>query len=499
VSKSLGFFVQTLWASGSQLAQAAVGVASVIILSRLLGPSEYGIYAMAIMVVGLTEIFVGTHVADILVQRKVEDRALSSTLFWLLFGLSLVCAAVLIVSAPWVALWFKQPSLTRPLYLLAVLPILTAMAAVPTQLLVRRVRFDILAGANLVAPIAGLTVAILLAKAGAGAASLAAFEIVRRVVALVWALVFARWFPSLVISRSDVSEIVTFGAQRIQSTGLRYLAQEVVPRTFIGQFLGAAALGHYTIAKRLIGQIYSVLSGPIGGVVFPAVARAQSEPYKLLRIASGSVVLATWTSWPALLGLIAIAPLLVPVALGAQWLETIPVIQILCLGALRSPLGSYVAPMLVAKGEVKLVSRIEMITLLVGGLACAAGIPFGLIGVAIGLSVKQWVQWVIGAGFLGPLIGTTRTHDLKYMLKAARPALGMFAVLMALLPFAKAYAPPELGLIGLLAIGVASFVLMWGLFYRRLVVELLLAVRQALAGQKAAARGHLSELIRQAL
>ncbi|NIA67731.1 oligosaccharide flippase family protein [Pelagibius litoralis] len=486
---------QTIWASMGQFVQLVVGLIGLIILVRILGPETYGLFALGLLFINLAEVFVGGHAADGVVQKEDLSEAEKTATYAALMATGGLCASIIIASAGLVAAVFDAPSLIALLPVMAALPVLTAAVSVPNQLLVRDLRFAALAKASATASLLAVCVGIFLAVAGYGIWSLLWMELARRAAMLVLVHIATKWLPGAAFSRRDLWPMLRFAVRRIENKGLHYISVEALPRGFIGYVLGAEALGYFAVARRFLGQLNGVLSGPVSAVSFPAAARLQSSPALLERLIVSVIRVSTWTFWPALLGAIVIAPVLFPIMLGENWGASIAVMQILALAALRSPIVGFSTAVLTAFGAMGDISRVHIAAIVIGAIGCIIGIQFGLIGIAAALAFRQWLLWPVIAFFVKKRTGFAPLRQVTIMLQAAVPALVMAAAVLSLRLALDGLVAPMIELLVLIASGVFVYLLAWLAWNGAARASALEAVTGLLRGDRDAATRSLKAVI----
>ena len=195
LSRAVKLTGQAIWASLGQLAQALLATISTIILARILGAETYGVFALGLLIVGFAEIFVGGHAADIVVQKPDVTAGHRNAAFVALSVISVFSAAVIWAGGTAAADFFEAPQLQAPLLAMTVLPVLTGLASVPNQILVRRLQFNDLARIGAVSGTLAVLVGVRLAFSGAGIWSLVLMEIARRAMTLAMLFPAARWRP----------------------------------------------------------------------------------------------------------------------------------------------------------------------------------------------------------------------------------------------------------------------------------------------------------------
>ncbi len=494
MSRAAALTRQAAWASAGQLVQALLAMAGTVILARLLGAETYGLFALGLLFVGFAEIVTGGHVADILVQKEYATPGHRNAAFAALLAIGSGAALVVGALGTFAAGFFDEPALRPLLAGVMILPFLTALTSVPNQILVRQLRFEVLARIGSVAALASLLCGVGLALAGFGLWSLVAMEIVRRLVTLVLIVPRAGWTPAFVFSRRELVEVLRFSSRRVENFGLTYFSQNALPRIVIGQWLGTEALGLFVVSRRLLDQLNNVLSGPVAAVAFPAASRLQADRQKLQRLIASSIRLTTWVFWPMVLGIVAVAPLLVPLAFGEDWLAAVPVVQILALGTLRVPVSSFNTAVLVAFGRMGSLSFISILSILVGIVFLAIGAQFGLVGIAVALASRQWILWPVGAWQIYRVCGFHPMTQLRVMIGAALPSIVM-AVCVLIAGEVLSLERSWFSLALLVMIGLVTYPLALALFNRQRARELLRAFGDLLGGDIGGARRRLAAVV----
>ena len=170
----------TVWATVETWGLQAVQFLTFLVLARLLGPEIYGLVgiALSVNVLGEALIVEGGWIESI-VQRRDLDRRHLDAIFWAVLGLGMCMGALGVLGAALVADLYDQPQLAPLMAVLSAAVPLRSLSIVPEGLLCRRLEFAPLAMRSLLSvAIAGL-VGVALAIAGAGAWSLAVYQLVQ--------------------------------------------------------------------------------------------------------------------------------------------------------------------------------------------------------------------------------------------------------------------------------------------------------------------------------
>ena len=133
------------WMVAARFIVQAITWPMTILVMRLLHPHDYGVVAMSTIVIGFVALFGEPGLAAGLVQTQVlrEDTSRAASGVILLLNLALLTA--LMLGAPTIATWYREPQLTLVIRVASLSLLSTAIATVPQALLQRNLRFRELA------------------------------------------------------------------------------------------------------------------------------------------------------------------------------------------------------------------------------------------------------------------------------------------------------------------------------------------------------------------
>jgi O-antigen/teichoic acid export membrane protein len=414
------------WKLLGQVTLQIVRVAVAVALARLLTPREYGLAGMAFAAAALAGPFASLALGSALVQRPRLDERDRSTVFWVNVGAGAALTAIGVVLAAPVASFFGEPAVRDLLVVLSAGYLLTGLAATQAALLTRALRFRALELIGIATTLAGAVAAVALAAAGAGAWALIAQGLVSAVLqlALLWAV--SDWRPRARPSRARLRDLGGFGA-RMLATRVLFTLHRNVDNVLVGRFLGSGPLGAYALAYNLSLIPFGRIVDPARDLLYPALSRLQHEPERVaaawLRVTRLLIVLLA----PALLGLAVVADDFVAVLLGARWDDAaVPLALLAVTGALQSAiaLNSVVLPALDRTRELL---RFAVITFAVSLAGFAAGLPFGIDGVAAGYLAANLVVVPLYLRLVARLVSVETGRLLRAL---AGPAAVAAAVLL---------------------------------------------------------------------
>ncbi len=425
-------------------ASFAVSVA----LARLVSPSEFGYAALVGLMTNLAMLLSDFGFSSALIQRQNADDLDASSVFWLaLFSASAVSFAVILASSP-IGQFLAAPIFDEVVYVVAATVMVSAAGSTHLALLAKRLSFKRLALIGTVATLVGGGVGVWLALRGFGVWALCFQTLAGAVVATLAGWCLCDFRPKATLSRSRLLTLFQFGRNLFYAGALDILYGRLHV-LLIGRLYGAAALGIYVRADSVRQLPTTLFTGVVARVALPIFSAAADDPARVKRglkqALRGSILLNT----PSMLGLAVVAPLVVEVLFGPQWLEVVPVLQILCIAGLLWPLHLLNLTALSATGLSRLVLRVELIKKALGLTILVASLPFGLLGIAWGqvvfgvlalfvnlhyvsrrldYGVVEQMQDCAGAVCAATLMGLGVFIVSKWLTLAPLPALGLLVL-----------------------------------------------------------------------
>ena len=151
------------WASASQLGRQVIQYTTTIILAALLVPSDFGLMAMAIVIVGFLEIFKDLGTAAAIIQNQNLSEESLSSIFWINIGFGALVAIIVFLAAPLGAEFYNNSKVEDILKVLSISFIWSSFGIVHKKLLEKELKFDLLAKIELIGVAIGAVVGISLA------------------------------------------------------------------------------------------------------------------------------------------------------------------------------------------------------------------------------------------------------------------------------------------------------------------------------------------------
>lgn len=369
----------------------AVDLTSIVILARLLTPEDFGMIAMVTAVVGFLATFRDAGLSTATIQRKLVSQDQVSALFWANFALSVALIAAITASSPAVA-WFYGDDRLLPVTLAIGCGFLFGGLSVQhTALLQRQMRFRALAIAEVGALVAGVVGAVVAALMGLGYWALVVRALTTPFVQMLVVWIATPWRPGPPRWAEGVGSMLRFGSFVTGFKAVNYVGHNV-DNVLIGRMLGGPALGIYSKAYALLMLPLRMINNPIASVAIPALSRLQDQPERIRSYFYKAVGLVMTLSMPLVAWLAAVSDSLILTVLGDQWRESIDIFRILTIPAFIATTNVATGWVLIALGLVRRQLQIGVANTIVGTIAIAIGLSWGIEGVAWALVVSALVR-----------------------------------------------------------------------------------------------------------
>lgn len=382
------------WNYAGTVGRIAATFFSQILLARLLGPEQFGLFGYAFLSVTMLALVVDMGLPLALVQIKVLDDDTLSTALARLLAVAALAALGLFAAADLVAQYiFSAPQAAPVLRAMAPTLVVGVAAAVITAVISRDIEFKVIQLAGLGSYILGyLVVGVGAALAGWGVWSL----VLAWHVQTISACAAMYWFsPRRVRIGNPFRPLAAapFGAVVMVTNIVNWLIDSG-PQVAIGRWLGAAQLGQYSVANNLVRVPADHLVRSVQSVLMALASRAQGDDAAIRRAYLTVLSAVAVLTFPAFTYVLLTAKTIVELLLGAQWSDSGLVLVPLSIAMICHAVEALVGPILSGRGEPRAELRIKVVTLLVmaGVLAYAATIS--VVAVGWGVAFVYLFRWV---------------------------------------------------------------------------------------------------------
>ena len=333
-----------VWSVLELLTTRLMGLVSLLVLARLLGPDDFGVVAAIVVLLSFIEL-----AGDAGMKASVvyEQESTITTRVQTAFTVSLIASSTLTVVgvalAPLLAAFFGVTDHTGLFRLAALNVLLVGLGNVQDGLLLRNLAFRSRLAAEGMRATLRAIISISLAVTGFGAASLVWGMLGGTAVWIVVLTFMTGFRPTLRLDRAAARSMGKYGANSAALAAIAAVTTRL-DALLIGRFLGARALGLYTVAFRVPELAIQAVAWQLSLVVFPSLSRKRvvdkaglpAAVVRLIRLQALYVL-------PVAAGVSILAVPLVAILFGPKWRDAsavlVPVSVLSALLGVAFPLG----------------------------------------------------------------------------------------------------------------------------------------------------------------
>jgi O-antigen/teichoic acid export membrane protein len=449
------------WSAASQAGRQILLLATLVLLTRLVGPHGYGLLSMAVTVTGFVDLLKDLGTGAAIIQRPECDDSLLASTFWLNLSVGALCSALISLGAPLAAAYFREPAVTPVLRLLSLSFVISSLGLVQLALIQRAIAFRALALIELLGVAAGAAVGVGMGLSGMGVWSLVGQTLTATTVTTALAWSASPWRPRARFDRSALHAIRSYGVGLVGFNVANYISRNA-DYALIGRYLGALSLGIYTLAYRIMLFPQQSLSLVVHRVMFPVLARVEGDSHfrqAYLRLTALICLLST----PIFVALGALREPLLRAAFGPEWLPAAPLLLVLAPVGLFQSVGGTVGLIYQARARTDLLLRWGLGSGLITVTGFVIGLRWGALGVAVAYAVVTLLLAYPLFAIPFRLIDLSLPAFARGLLPALASGAGMLIVILSLTPATQAL--PDLAALALRASagGAAYLGLSWWL------------------------------------
>jgi O-antigen/teichoic acid export membrane protein len=433
---------------------------STAILSRLLKPDEFGVYAAVVALTAVaaacSQEFGG---ANYLIQKPALSEQDIRTAFTITFCMSALLGAVFFALRDWVAYFYSEEGLRTGIAIFAAGFLLMPFSVTISALLRREMAFDVLARCNLTAAFITAAASIGLVTSGWSFLGLLIGSVLGQAAAVVLLIGARRDLRIFRPSFNGWRDVIGFGAYSSAVAIINVIYQSW-PQLILGRILDFIAVGLYGRAAGATQLFDRLFLGVLGPVIMPAMAAQTRAGADLKRLYLQAVELLTAAQWPFLTFMALMAEPIVRIWFGAGWIEVVPLVRMLCLASLALFAACLTYPVLVAIGRVRDTLTSSLISLPPSLLVIFLASFFGVRAVAASAFLTLPFQAAVAIYFISRQLAFGRAELLRATLKSGLVTACSCAGVMVAVAFNDfSFTLPALGFLAAAATGLTG----WGL------------------------------------
>lgn len=378
-----------LWSFLQKISTQSISFIISVILARLLSPDDYGIVALAGMLLILMNIFSDGGLGPAIVQKKDADEKDFNTMFVTQFICASILYLIIFFIAPYFASIFNTKDEELLVSIIRVMALgmpLGALSGVQNSVVTRRMMFKWYFISNTASLVTSAIVGLFLAYNGYGAWALIGQNFASLITTTIVIFILLDWHPKFEFHYERFVPLF--------KEGLKYMGTSIIG-TITAQVKGyalgikytSADLAYFNRGEGMPNLLCNNIDGTIQNVLFPALVTIQEDANAVKHSLRIAIRITTYILFPILFGLAAISDKLVVVIFTEKWAPCIPFMQLTCISLAIGIMCNVNLQALKARGLIGVVLKLEFIkkpimililfsTMFISPIAMAWGILF---------------------------------------------------------------------------------------------------------------------------
>jgi len=411
--------------TGRTFVLQAIAFGATFLLTIFLDPSQYGTFFLVSAVINFFTYFSDIGLAAALIQKKeTPSQEELRTTFTVQQLLILFLVALILILLPLIRSWYNFDDSAMLLMMAITLSLfLSSLKTIPSVLLERKLDFNRLVIPQIVETILFYSVAVYLAWKGFGITSFTVAVLVRGISGLVMMYLLSPWMPGIDFSREHLKKLLKYGLPYQANTFLAVFKDDGMT-AILGSIIGPSGIGLLGWAQKWASAPLRFFMDQVIKVTFPGYSRLQNNITELSKAVNQSIFVICLFVFPALLGLIVLAPALTEIIPKySKWQPALLALSLISINTIFAAFTTPLTNLLNAVGKIKVTFRLMIMwTVLTWIFVPILALNFGINGAALGYAL-------VGVSSVVAVFVATRYVKFDLMFAVGKPLIA--AVVMA--------------------------------------------------------------------
>ena len=335
-----------------------LGLASLLIVARLLAPQDFGTSALAMSFVGICATLTELNTTALLIQTPSVTPALLRTAWTISVLRGIAVAALLLLIAPLAASISGEPKIEPVLHVLAIVPLASGLQNVKVALLERDLTYIPILAISIFTKISTTIVAVLYALEYGDYWAIVYANVAGSLISMAAGYVVRPWAPRLGLS--EWRRVFHFSGWLTGSSIAMALASRM-DAIILSRSDGISAVGTYQMSRELSVLPNAEIAQPVRRALLPAISKLAGDEQRWKSSVLESLSIVTSVVFPISIGAALVIPAILPAVLGEQWLLAVGPLQILLIEGALQVLGGATGLAFVSKGDTRTVFNNSMV------------------------------------------------------------------------------------------------------------------------------------------
>ncbi|MEK6867604.1 MAG: lipopolysaccharide biosynthesis protein, partial [Nanoarchaeota archaeon] len=307
-----------LWNSFASLGIQTLNFVTKILIARILFPEDFGLFAMAFLLINFLSIFIGFGIMNAVINKKEEYEKTKGTALVLSMVTGIFLFVISFISSNFIADFFNQPLVGSMIKVLSMVLLFDSVSSILHGILLKELEFKKKAVAEFFSVVFSSATVIVLAVYGFGVWSLVWAYIVQHFSILFFSWMMIKEKPKLFWDKEITRELLCFGKHILSISIVSWIVTSI-DNIVVGKRLGDEPLGYYSMAFNLVALPVSSFTHLIMTVFYPIYAKLENDKERLKKAYLKPLEWSLVVMLPIAVFLFFIPEKIVIVILGQKW------------------------------------------------------------------------------------------------------------------------------------------------------------------------------------
>lgn len=389
----MGYLNETIkgisWLAALRGVTRGLSFLRVLVLARLLTPSQFGLFGVASFMLALVEVLTETGINIFLVQKKgsVDSYINSAWIVSILRGFLIFL--ILITSAPFVASFFNARDALSLLILISIVPLIRGFINPSIVKFQKDLKFGKEFYFRSAVSIFEVIISIFLVYITNSPIGLVVGIILSAIFEVIASFIIAKPRPRIEFKKANFFEVIHTGKWVTLNSIFSYFYQNADDMAIV-KILNTSSLGLYQMAYKISMLPITEVADVVARVTFPVYTKISGDRKRLKSAFFKTSLITFLVTSPIIILFIFFPAQLIVLVLGEKWIEASEVLRILAVFGLARAVTSPALILLLSLKKQDIVAKLSIVTFL---LMAVTLIPFinawGIVGAAVSSTVAS--------------------------------------------------------------------------------------------------------------
>lgn len=415
-----------IWSFIDKFGQQIIYLATGVVLARILFPEDYGLVGALALFTAISTTLVGSGYSRALMNKPVFSQEELDTVFYYNIAVGLFLYLLLFFCAPLISAFFGKPILTPLSRVLFLTIIFTSLSNVQEFILTKRMDLSSITKANIFSLFPASVFAMTAAILGYGVWALVIQTLLMSFLKTIFYWKYGKWSPTRSFHYKILKNLFPFSSGVLMMNLINTVFNNIYS-LLIGRIYSTGQLGIYTQGSKYQDIPTGLIYNTFRTVSTPLLSSLNEDNERLKRVLSKLIKTIALICFPVLFGMILIAKPLILALITEKWLDSVPILQILCLSGIFTTLNNVLQESILAKGKSRQLLIVEILKKGILVLLILLTINQGIVGLAWGWAASSFFTLLVSLFLSNRIIG----YSLIDLIKDCFPYFLISSVLCA--------------------------------------------------------------------